>query len=241
MAPTMRGPVRRPYGFTLTELIVAGTLLLVVVQAVWWVTAVQGRVATRVVTGARMLDEARLIHHLLSVEVGNGEGSDDWRVTTERELHLRAFRGAGFGCRSQPANGWGVAAAGYRLPDSGKDSVLVLSGDGSWQPSALVRRSRAGRLDCQELDGFSTEIWFLDPPRPGAIAALYFENGAYRFSNSAFRYRTGNRWQPLTDTGIDVDSSGVVQLGADAVEVGVTRERPGPFLPSTRWKIRARR
>ena len=94
----------------MTELVVAGTLLLVVVQVVWWVTAVQGRVATRVVTGARMLDETRLIHHLLSVEVGNGEGRGDWHVTG-RELHLRAFRGAGFGCRIQPANGWGVAAA----------------------------------------------------------------------------------------------------------------------------------
>ena len=237
----MKGPVRRAYGFALTEFIVAGTLLLLVVQVAWWVTAVQGTVATRVVAGARMLDEARLIHHLLSVEVGHGGGRGDWNVTG-RELHLRAFRGVGFACRTQPANGWGVAVAGYRYPDSDKDSVLVFSDDGSWQPSALVRRSRAGRLDCQQLDGFSTQIWLLDPPRPRAIAALYFEIGAYRFSDKAFRYRTGGRrWQPLTDTGIIVDSSGIVPAGADGVEAHVTWEGPNHFRPSARWKIRVRR
>ena len=237
----MRRSVRRPYGFALTEVIVAGTLLLLVVQVAWWVTAVQTAVATRVVAGARMLDEARLIHHLLSVEVGHGEGAGDWGIN-ERELHLRAFRGVGFACRTQPANGWGVAAAGYRLPDSDKDSVLVFSDDGSWRPSALERRSRTRTLGCQELDGFSTEIWFLDPPRPRAVAALYFENGAYRFSDGTFRYRISNRqWQPLTDVGIVVDSSAIVTAGANGVEVRVTWEAPGAIQPSRRWKIWARR
>ena len=230
-----------PYGFALTEVIVAGTLLLLVVQVAWWVTAVQSMVATRVVTGARMLDETRLIHHLLSVEVGHGEGGGDWGVNG-RELHLRAFRGVGFACRTQPANGWGVAAAGYRFPSRDKDSVLVLSEDGSWRLSALERRSRTGTLDCQELDGFTTEIWFLDPPRPRAIAALYFEDGAYRFSDGAFRYRIGNsRWQPLTGTGIDVHSSGVLPAGAGGVEARVTWEGRNPIQPSTRWRIWARR
>ncbi len=236
----MRRSVRRPYGFALAEVIVAGTLLILVAQVAWWVTAVQGVVATRVVAGARMLDETRLIHHLLSTEVGHGESGGDWAVNG-RELHLRAFRGVGFSCRTQPARGWGVAVAGYRSPDSDKDSVLVLSDDGSWRTSSLERRSRRRTLDCQKLDGFSTEIWFLDPPRPRGVAALYFENGAYRFSDGAFRYQIGNRrWQPLTDLGIAVDSSTVVASG-DGVEVLVTWGGLDPVQPSTRWKLWARR
>jgi len=237
----MRGSVRRSRGFALAEVIVAGTLLLLVVQSAWWVTAVQSRIASRVVAGAGTLDEARLIHHLLAVEVGHGEGSGDWEVNAG-ELHLRAFRGVGFACRGQPANGWGVLTGGYRFPDSDKDSVLVFSGDGSWRPSALVRRSRTGTLDCQQLAGFSTEIWTLDPPRHRPIAALYFENGAYRFSNDAFRYRTRNRrWQPLTGTGIAADSSGVAPSGPGAVEARVAWRRPEAVRPPDRWKVWARR
>ena len=237
----MKRSVRRPQGFALVEVIVAGTLLLLVVQVTWWSTAVQSLVATRVVAGARMVDETRLIHHLLTSEIGQGEGGGDWNVVG-RELHLRAFRGIGFACHGQPANGWGVAVAGHRLPNSDKDSVLVFSADGSWRPSALARRSRTGTLDCHELGGFSTEIWFLDPPRPRAVAAVYFENGAYRFSDGAFRYRIGNRrWQPLTGTGIVVDSSAVIAAGEDALEARVTWEDPSPIPPSTRWKIRGRR
>ena len=237
----MRRSVRKPEGFVLTEVIVAGTLLLLVVQLAWWVTAGQSMVATRVVAAARVLDETRTIHHLLSTEVGHGGGVGDWRVQG-RELRLRAFRGVGFSCREQPANGWAVAAAGYRLANSAKDSVLVFSDDGSWRPSALARRSRTQALDCRRPGGFSTEVWFLDPPRPRAIAALYFESGAYRFSKGAFRYRVGNgRWQPLTGTGIVVDSSAVVAAGADGVEVRVAWEGPGLAPPLKRWRIWARR
>lgn len=237
----MRGSVRRSGGFALAEVIVAGTLLLLVVQSAWWVTAVQSRIASRLVAGAGMLDEARLIHHLLAVEVGHGEGRGDWEVDAG-ELHLRAFRGVGFACRTQPANGWGVLTGGHRFPDSDKDSVMVFSSDGSWRPSALVRRSRTGTLDCQRLAGFSTEIWILDPPRPRGVAGLYFENGAYRFSDDAFRYRTGNRrWQPLTGTGIAADSSGIAPAGADAVEARLAWRRHEPVRPATRRKIWARR
>lgn len=236
-----RGSVRGPRGFVLTEVIVAGTLLLLLVQVAWWVTAVQSAVGTRVVAGARILDEARLIHHLLSTEVGHGESAGDWGVSG-RELHLRAFRGVGLSCRTQPASGWGVAVAGYRRPASDKDSVLVLSEDGSWLPSALARSSRTGTLDCQGLDGFSTEIWLLDPPRPRGVAALYFESGAYRFSDGAFRYQIGNRrWQPLTDLGIAVDSSAFVDAGVDGVGVHVTWGGLDPIRSSTRWKVWARR
>ena len=231
----------RHHGFVLAEAIVAGTLLLLVVQVAWWATAVQSLVATRVVEGARMLDETRLIHQVLATEIRHGEPGGDWMVD-RGDLNLRAFRGIGFTCRTQPADGWGVAVAGYRYPDSDKDSVLVLSGDGRWRPSALVRRTRQAGLDCQQLAGFSTEVWILDPPPSRPLAAIYFERGAYRVSSDAFRYRRGQGgWQPLTGTGIAAGSSVLLAAGARGLEARVDWEDPSPIHPSFRWKMWPRR
>lgn len=222
-------------GFALTEAVVAGTLLLLVVQVSWWVTAVQSVVATRVVSGARILDETRLIHHVLTSEVGEGRAGVDWLVNGG-ELHLRAFRGTGFRCHDQPARGLGVAVSGYRETDPNKDSVLVLSPDGRWSVSALVSRSRRARFECQTPAGFRTEVWHLDPPQPEALVGAYFERGAYRFSDGAFRYRRGRSgWQPLTGTGIAVDSADLVPTGTDAVVALVTWQGSNPLPPSFRW------
>ena len=237
----MRRTVRRNHGFALTEAVVAGTLLLLVVQVSWWVTAVQSVLATRVVTGARILDETRLIHHVLASEVRYGQAGLDWELDGE-ELHLRAFRGMGFDCRTQPADGWAVAASGYRAPNSNKDSVLVLSEDGSWRASALVRSTSGPNTDCQDIAGFSTEIWELDPPPLHPIAGMYFERGAYRFSSGAFRYRSGGGgWQPLTGTGIVMDSAALVPAGTRGVGARVTWQGPSPIPPSFQWTAWGRR
>ncbi len=237
----MRRSTRRRGGFAVTEAIVAATLLLMVVQISWWVTAVQSLVGTRVVTGARILDETRLIHHVITAEVGQGRGGVDW-IVDNGELHLRAFRGTAFRCHSQPAQGLAVAVAGYRAPDPAKDSVLALSLDGLWRSSALVRRSRRGIPECQDPEGFLPEVWHLDPPRPDAVVATYYERGAYRFSNGAFRYRRGNGgWQPLTGEGIAVDSADLVPAGPDGVSTQVTWRGSSPLPPSFRWTSRGHR
>lgn len=231
----MRRSARKHGGFALAEAVVAATLLLLVVQVSWWVTAVQSVIATRVVTGARILDETRLVHHVLTSEVGQGRSGIDWSIDGA-ELHLRAFRGTGFRCRSQPSDGLGVAVSGYRAPDPDKDSVLALSPDGTWRSAALVQRTRRTTLDCQELAGFSTEVWALDPPQPNALAVTYYERGAYRFSDGAFRYRRGNSgWQPLTGTGIAVDSAELVPAGSGGVSALVTWQGSGPLPPSFQW------
>ena len=230
----------RRHGFALAEVIVAGTLLLLVVQVAWWTAATQSLVATRVVAGARMLDETRLIHQVLATEIRHGEAGEDWMIDGG-DLSLRAFRGIGFTCRTQPADGWGVAVAGYRFADSDKDSVLVLSTDGRWRPSALVRRSRGPGLDCQQVTGFSTEVWILDPPPSRPVAGLFFERGAYRLASDAFRYRRGRGgWQPLTGTGLAADSSVLLDPGDESLEARVTWADPAPIHASFRWKIRTR-
>ncbi len=237
----MRGPSPGNTGFAVTEAVVAGTLCLLIIQVAWWVTAVQSRAATRIIDEARILDEDRLIHHLLVTELGHGRAQLDWNVDAN-ELALRAFRGVGLACRTQPRNGWGVAASGYRSPDSGKDSVLVFSEHSGWQVSRLVGVARGGSLDCQDVPGFSPAIWSLDPPRPGALAGVYFERGQYRFSSGAFRYRVGNSgWQPLTSMGIADDSATLAPAGAGGVAARVlwteTHARPGS-VSWTVWGVR---
>lgn len=234
----MRRPRTRG-GFALTEAVVAGTLLLLLVQVGWWVAAVQGVVATRVVAGARILDETRLIQHVLGAEIAYGQPGVDWNLQ-EDELHLRAFRGVAVGCSTQTSDGWAVAVAGYRAPDADKDSVLVLSEDGHWSVASLAGSSRRNRPECHDVAGFATEVWQLDPPADRALLGMYFERGAYRFSDGAFRYRRGVAWQPLTGTGIAMDSAAVSVTADGEVSVRMSWEGSSPIRPSFRWKSRGR-
>lgn len=236
-----RLPKRGNVGFAVTEAVVAGTLLLLMVQVAWWVTAVQSAAATRVIDEARILDQNRLIHHLLATEVGHGQAHEDWTIDADI-LALRAFRGVGIACRTQPDVGWGVATSGYRSPAPDKDSVMVFSPAAGWQVSRLVRTARAGTLDCLDMPGFSTEVWSLDPPRPGALAGVYFERGQYRFSSGAFRYRVGGGgWQPLTSVGISEDSATLAWAGENGVAARVfwvDTDAPSGSVAWKAWEVR---
>ena len=233
------GPGHRRGGFVLAEAVVAGTLVLLAVQAAWWATAVQGSVAARVVDGARALDETRLVRHVLGSEARAGKAGLDWEVVGG-EMRLRAFRGIGFGCPVQPSAGWGVAVSGHRNPNPDKDSVLVLTLDGVWRPSALVRRSRGSNLGCPDVAGFSPEVWHLDPAPSEPVVGLYFERGAYRLSDGAFRYRQRTRWQPLTSTELAGDSA-ALSGGSDRVEAYLGAPGPGAQAARRRWTIWGRR
>lgn len=233
------GERNRRGGFLLAEAVVAGTLVLLAVQAAWWATATQSSVSARVVDGARALDEARLVRHVLASETRRGKAGLDWEVV-DGEVHLRAFRGIGVGCPVQPPAGWGVAASGHRNPNPDKDSVLVLTTDGVWRLAALVRRSRGRNLDCPDLAGFSPEVWHLDPEPSGPVMGLYFERGAYRFSDGAFRYRQRTRWEPLTSTALAGDSAGF-SGGSDRVEAYLGTPEPGAQAARRRWTAWGRR
>ena len=88
------------------------------------------------------------------------------------------------------------------------------------------------------------EVWTLDPPRPGALAASYFERGGYRFSSGAFRYRAGSRWQPLSINGIEGDSTWIRGGPAGAVTPQVSwagdgsADDPGRAVTWTLWGAR---
>ena len=228
-------------GFALAEAVVAGTLMLLLVQVAWGITAVQGTAAGRIAAENLILDETRLIRHVLATEVGHGLGRTDWSVLGDA-LELRAFRGVGLRCSAQRPAGWRVAVSGYRAPDPAKDSVLVFSETAGWQLSGLQRRARGVGLECQDIRGFSTEVWTLDPPRPDAVAAVYFERGAYRFSARAFRYRVGNgRWQPLTSTGIASDSAALAAKGANGLSARVVWNDKALPSRTVSWTVRGAR
>lgn len=222
-------------GFMLAEAVASAALLLLIVQACWWMIAVQASVAVRVSRGAQALDETRLARHVLAAEVGAGAQGEDWALVG-RELRLRAFRGIAFSCRGQPASAWGVAWSGHRDPNSAKDSVLVLSGDGRWQAAELVRTRRRQSLDCPDLHGFERQLWTLDPAPQSPVAALFFERGAYRFSDEAFRYRAGSRWQPLASGAFDADSTTMEAGPGGSLRVRVKGES-GALGPARRWTL----
>jgi len=237
----MMGGTTGTRGFALVEAVIAGTLMLLLVQVAWWVAAVHGRVANRVMGEAAVLDGTRLVHHVLATEVAGGLESIDWDLSGD-ELELRALRGVAVGCISQEGAGWRVAVSGYRMPDPAKDSVLTFSEARGWQVSDLIRRTRAASPACHEIPGFSTEVWTLDPPISAAVVGVYFERGAYRFSAGAFRYRTGRGgWQPLTATGIDTDSTRLTPNadgGLGARVVWEEREVPAEPFSWTGWGVR---
>ena len=226
---------RENHGFALAEAVVAGTLFLLIIQVAWWVAAVQSAAATQVVDRARILDENRLIQHLIATEVGHGQAPMDWSVDAN-VLTLRAFRGVGFVCRTQPDDGWAVATSGYRAPNPEKDSIVVFSAEAGWQVSRLAGISRAGTLECQDVPGFSVEVWLLDPPRPGALAGAYFERGQYRFSSGSFRYRADQgTWQPLTSIGVS-DSTTLTTVGANGVTARVVWDASDGSSSSVDWR-----
>lgn len=224
-------------GFALAEAIVAGTLALLVIQVVWWVVAVQSAVASRVVREARVLDEARLVRHLLATEAGQGRGGMDWFLDGDT-LRLRGFRGVAVACHSQDGAAWLAALSGFRAPDPAKDSALVLAASGRWEVSRIARRGSAAGGACRPPPGFATEALVLDPPRPGALAALWFERGAYRFAGGTLRYRPGRAgWQPVTTASIDTDSTRVEIRNPNVLEVR-SWWQGGDSLRSRSWTHR---
>lgn len=228
------------------EAVVAATLLLLLIQAAWSVVAVQGGAAVRVVEGARVLEETRLVGHVLGLEVRPGLAGRDWSVAGG-ELRLRAFRGLGFACPGQSSAGWGVNVSGHRNPDSDKDSVLVVTAQGAWRTAALARRSRGRNLNCPTAVGFAPQTWRLEPAVPDAVAGLYFERGSYRLSDGAFRYRRGSRWQPLTSAGLAMDSTelsavdGGVGVRLDWKNRGGAAQGRAAVPSSRRWTAWGRR
>lgn len=227
-------PVTGRVGYLLVEALVAGALLLVLLQVSWWTAASHGRAAARLVEDARLLDQVRLSRHVLVREVRSGPDP----TFVDGAMFLRAFRGVGLGCRGGGVE-WVVAVSGDRALAPDKDSVLILRPDGAWAPARVVRRSDAGVDPCPLMDGFETERWVLEAPVDSLWVLRYFESTGYRFSDEALRMRTGTRWQPLTDLTFIDGESGIRPLAGSEIEVRVRSEGPLGSVRDRTWRARA--
>ena len=189
----------RTMGFSIAEILVALLLGLLVVHlgldSLMRLDAARERIAAR--TDA--LVALRVGRHVLRREMRHGLMGADWEVGGD-SLSIRAFRGAALVCRNDSTTaGLVVSYVGDRSPDPTKDSVLLVTAEGSRAVRALMGTA-APPVSCAALDSAGAATWQLDTAAPaGTVAAKLFEHGSYHLSGAALRYRRGGSGrQPLT-------------------------------------------
>ncbi len=229
---TLRGS-----GFTLAETLVALLLSYLIMALALGMVARQRQVLGLLAGRAERLAAVRTARHLLGQEARAAAGEGDWSVGPD-SLALRAFRGQALVC----AGGAGgteihVSAAGTRAPDPAKDSVLLVLASGRTVALALVERGPSS-VPCPFGES-SPERWVLSGTVPrDAVAAGWFERGAYHLSAGALRYRRGlGGRQPLTPEVLKTPGSGFRAVSPDVV-VDVVLD--GEASSSPAWAVRMR-
>lgn len=210
-------------GATVLETVAALTLGLFVVH-LGLATLAQARAAqSRMSHRADALVSLRVVRHVLRREVRYADPARDWTVTDD-SLSVRAFRGTALVCPLRRApNELVVAYRGDRAPDPDKDSLVVLSSDGSSEVFRLVGVGAPWGV-CGEPDPGETPLaWVLDREAPAAaVLARLFERGSYHVTGSALRYRRGTSGrQPLTPE-IWIDAESGWRVGAESVGIDAT-------------------
>ncbi|MCH7562290.1 MAG: hypothetical protein IH968_00580 [Gemmatimonadetes bacterium] len=196
--------------------------------------SVQRHSADRLLARADGLLARRVIRTVLGEELRRGVEGRDWVAPGGDSVRLRVFRGLAFMCISGQPDRVLARYRGSRLPDSRKDSVLVLGSNGRWQAVDLIAR-RPTMLTCPGAPAEAVEFWVLDPPVSGVAVARVFETGSYHLSGGAFRYRRGRGGrQPLTPEVFIAEGShlGVGSNGGLALELAT--ETPAPGNPDGR-------
>ena len=141
----------------------------------------------------------RVGRYVLRRELRWGRPQEDWYVSGD-SISLRAFRGTALVCSHDTARvELTVSFSGDRRPDPSKDSVLLISAEGTRGVRALAAIAPTTG-PCGSAAPATLETWQLDaPPDPGTVLARLFERGSYHVSSYALRYRRGaSGRQPLT-------------------------------------------
>ena len=164
---------------------------------------------------------ARIVRSVLRRELAHAVTGRDWSAIDD-SLSLRAFRGTGLVCPpvASPAGPLVVAFSGDRRPEPSKDSVELVSVDGSVAYLDLLAADDVA-LSCRLGTPEETVMeWVVSGALPeGVVAARVFERGSYHFNGSAFRYRSGaGGRQPLTPEIWDDRDTGWL-LGGSSVAV----------------------
>jgi prepilin-type N-terminal cleavage/methylation domain-containing protein len=146
-------------GFTLVELMLATAVMLIVgagvqqmLQTTWRLSRAQAEQITlqTSVRGAVLAVTNELRE--LSTRAGGAGAENDILSIAPGEVTYRAMRGTGFVCEPAPPGQLRISRnhfTGHRIPQAGRDSVLVLHAADlqsvpTWVPSAILGVSTAG-------------------------------------------------------------------------------------------------
>ena len=182
-------------GTSLVEVLAVMTLAGLLLSLVVGVCRAQLRLVRATAERASKSDALRTAAVVLAGETRRMTRADV-RALSDDSIAARAFRGTGIPCGVW-AGGVVVRYSGDRLPDSAKDSVLVI---GTAVTSAFVLLdSGPATVPCPVLAGESVLQWRLGGSAPAESVILVFESGSYHLSDRALRYRLGAAGrQPLT-------------------------------------------
>lgn len=181
-------------GFSLAELVAALALTGLLAALLCGLLLTQLRLARHVATRAQEADAVRTARTVLDGEARRMTAADVRSVSTD-SLALRAFRGAAVPCGS---DGTALLARyrGDRLPDPGKDSLLVITAGAATAVPLADARAAAG--PCILRPGEQLLALRAAVPADAAVL-LVFESGSYFLAARALRYRLGAEGrQPLT-------------------------------------------
>lgn len=180
------------------ELLIALTLATVVLAGVVGFLLASVRWTDRTSARAEALELVRTVWVVLDEEIRPGLPGRDWRLTSDRAVELRAFRGVGRVCGLEGGR-WAVAYRGIRAPDPNRDSLLVLGRDGGWR-GALLEGAWTGGVGCELDPGESARLLtWTGGGDEEPVLVRSFESGRYSLEEGAFRYRRGaGGRQPLT-------------------------------------------
>ncbi|HSR40530.1 MAG TPA: hypothetical protein VLL48_00120 [Longimicrobiales bacterium] len=222
-------------GFSVVELLVALVLMALVMRSAATVLASQLRAAESLVLGSEALETGRIAGRVLHRELRAGSPDLDWWLADGDSVALRAYRGLARPCPGPPGAGISVLYRGIRNPDPGKDSVLVLDGEGRWQALELASSSaQPGSCGGAPDPGEEAFFWSVPGLPAGAVLLRVFERGSYHLSGGALRYRAGAAGrQPLTLDRLWDPGSELTLRGRGAADLRLAyREVPGRSRPT---------
>lgn len=174
---------------------------------------------------------AQAATNVLRSELSRAAPGLDWTAPSGDSLRIRAVRGTAWICGVLGTGGRvTVVYRGDRTPNPAKDSVRILSADGSVEVRGL--RARRTRARCPHT-GLPADEWDLGPSPPQEAVLRLFESGTYAMDRGALRYRTGRGGrQPVAGVAFDSASSLTWQAASGVPFGGVASHialPPGPY------------
>lgn len=228
--------LRQRSGTSLIEMIAAMTLSSFVLAVMAGICVAQMRLARTIAERAVATESARTVSSVLTGEARRMIVADVI-ASSHDSLAIRAFRGLGLPC-GVTAAGVLVRYTGDRMPDTTKDSVLIVTSPG--ESPTVLQQSVPAPGQCPSLPGEVILEWRTGHALPLTAVLLAFESGSYHLSSGAFRYRTGaGGRQPLTPDVLQHPGSRFIGVSPQSIRFQLEADgilshqaAPFPFTPA---------